>query len=191
MIASLDKLSCIDYVDFGKNGDRFGRLSWSQTEKNDTKYIEIQLKVFRKDVNGEFRKHQQINLGETDFKQLLLLRNQIVVATVDFAKDEKLEPIVTAPLSKDLDEQLKHVQKAITIVDRSKRKIIATMKKYYVEKPESAYVQIRLFTRKTETEKFQQIVFVNYKLDEFLFLLDVINNVSEQALSNQSLCNIV
>lgn len=191
MIASLDKLSCTDFVDFGKNGDRFGRLSWSQTEKNDNKYIEIQLKVFRKDVNGEFRKHQQINLGEGDFKQLLLLRNQIVVAAVDFAKDEKLEPIVTAPLSRDLDEQLKHVQKAITIVDRSKRKIIATMKKYYVEKPESSYVQIRLFTRKTETEKFQQIVFVNYKLDEFLYLLDVINNVSEQALSNQSLCNIV
>ena len=102
---------------------------------NDTKYIEIQLKVFREDINGEFRKHQQIKLGKSDFKQLLLLRNQIVVATADFAKDEKLQPIVTAPLSNDLDEQLKHVQKAITIVDRSKRKIIATMKNKNLKVP--------------------------------------------------------
>ena len=33
IIASLDKLTCNDYVDFGKNEDRFGRLSWAQTEK--------------------------------------------------------------------------------------------------------------------------------------------------------------
>ena len=106
--------------------------------------------MFRKDVNGEFSKHQQINLGEADFKQLLLLRNQIVVATTDVAKGEKLEPIVTAPLFKDLDEQLKHVQKAITIVDRCKRKLIAAMRKYYFVKLESAYVQIRLFASKTK-----------------------------------------
>ena len=115
-------INCLALILWTLKKDRFGRLSWSQIEKNDIKYIEIQLKVFRKDVNGEFRKHQQINLGEGDFKQLLLLRNQNVVAVVDFAKNEKLEPIVTAPLSRDLDEQLKHVQKAITIVDRIKGK---------------------------------------------------------------------
>jgi len=41
--ASLDKLACTDYVDFGKIQDRFGRFSLS---KNDSNYLDIKLKVF-------------------------------------------------------------------------------------------------------------------------------------------------
>ena len=36
--ASLDKLTCTDYVDFGKCQDEFGRFSWS---KNDFNYLDI------------------------------------------------------------------------------------------------------------------------------------------------------
>ena len=129
-------------------------------------------------------------MGVFDFKQVLCLRNPIVLAVREFSTDETLEEVVTSPLSKDLDEQLKHVQKAIIIVDRPKRKIIATMKKYCMDKPESTYVQLHLFTRNSEHDKFQQLV-VNYKYDEFLNLLDVITSISDQVLSNQSLCNIV
>ena len=117
--------------------------------------------------------------------------NPIAQAVREFSTDETLKEVVTSPLSKDSDEQLKHVQKAITIVDRPKRKILATMKKYCMDKPESTYVQLRLFTRNSEQDKFQQLVFVNYKNDEFLYLLDVITSISDQVLSNQSLCNIV
>ena len=49
---TLDKLACTDYVDFGKSQDRFGRFSWS---KNDSNYLDIKLKVFkREDKNAEF-----------------------------------------------------------------------------------------------------------------------------------------
>ena len=49
---SLDKLACTDYVDFGKCQDRFGRFSWT---KNDSDYLDIKLKVFkREDRNAEF-----------------------------------------------------------------------------------------------------------------------------------------
>ena len=30
--ASLDKLTCTDYVDSGKGQDRFGQISWSKTD---------------------------------------------------------------------------------------------------------------------------------------------------------------
>ena len=30
--ASLNKLTCTDYVDFGKGQDRFGRVSWTKNE---------------------------------------------------------------------------------------------------------------------------------------------------------------
>ena len=49
--ASLDKLTCTDYVDFGKNQDRFGRFSWS---RNDSNYLDVKLKVFKKGDNKEF-----------------------------------------------------------------------------------------------------------------------------------------
>ena len=32
--ASLDKLICTDYVDFGKCQDRFGKFSWSKSDSN-------------------------------------------------------------------------------------------------------------------------------------------------------------
>ena len=182
-----DKTSCTDYVDFDKIADRFLRTFWSQFEKDNQKYLDIQLKVFEKDDKGDFRRHQQIKLGVFDFKQLLCLRSPIAQAPREFSTDETLKKIVTSPLSKDLDEQLKHVQKAITIVDRPKRKIFATMKKYCMDKPESTYVQLRLFTRNSEHDKFQQLVFANNKYDEFLFLLDVFTSMSDQVLSNQSL----
>ena len=130
-------------------------------------------------------------LGVFNFKQLLCFRNPIVLAVTEVSTDETLKEVVTSALSKDLDEQLKHVQKPITIVDRPKKKINATMKKYCMDKPESTYVQLRLFTRNSEHDKFQQLVFINYKYDEFLYLLDVITSISDQVLSNQSLCNIV
>ena len=50
--ASLDKLTCTDYVDFGKCQDRFGQFSWS---KNDSKYLDVKLKIFKKVDNKEFR----------------------------------------------------------------------------------------------------------------------------------------
>ena len=41
---SLRKLTCNDYVDFGKCQDRFGRFSWSE---NDSNYMDVKLKVFK------------------------------------------------------------------------------------------------------------------------------------------------
>ena len=135
-------------------------------EKGNQKYLDIQLKVLQNDDKRDFLRHQQIKLGVFDFKQLFCLRNPIVQAVRDFSTDETIKEVVTSPLSKDLDEQLKHIQKAITIVHGPKWKIFATMKKYCTDKPESTYVQLRLFTRNSEHDKFQQLVFVNYKYDE-------------------------
>ena len=50
--ASLEKLTCSDYMDFGKCQDRFGQFSWS---KNDSKYLDVKFKVFKKDAKREFR----------------------------------------------------------------------------------------------------------------------------------------
>ena len=70
---SLDKLACTDCVDFGKCQDRFGRFSWS---KNDSNYLDIKLKVFkREDKNAELRLRQNLSMGDADFNQFIRQRN--------------------------------------------------------------------------------------------------------------------
>ena len=60
-----------------------------------------------------------------------------------------------------------------------------------MDNPETSYAQVRLFGRKKEEEKFQQIVYVSYKLDEFVYLLDVMNSVYDIIIANQPICKVL
>ena len=164
--ATLDKLARNDHVDFGKCPDRFWRISWS---KKSFDYLDMKFKVFKKDENKEFRLAQNLTTGETDFNQFIRLRNQLVVAVRDFSKEENQPQVQVKLLAKDMEEQLNFTHKVVEVVDRPHRKNCVTMRRYNVEKPETSYVQVRLFGRKKAEKKFNQIVYVNYKLDECLF----------------------
>ena len=76
-------------------------------------------------------------------------------------------------------------------MDCPNRQICVTLLRYKVDNPETSYVQVRLFGRKNEEEKFQQIVYVNYWLDEFIYLLDVMNSVYHKVIANQPICKIL
>ena len=153
---TLDKLACTDYVDFGKCQDRFGRFSWS---KNDSNYLEVKVKVFkREDKNADFRLRQNLSKGEADFNQFIRQSNQLVVAAGNFHSDQKLSPILQSTLSKDMKEQLKLAHKVIDVVDRPNRRICVTLLRYKADNTKTSYAQVRLFGRKKEEEKFHQIV---------------------------------
>ena len=66
-----------------------------------------------------------------------------------------------------------------------------TILRFVVDKPETSYAQVRKLERKKEKEKFQKIVYLNYKLEEFVYLLDVLNSVFDKLLINQRICNIL
>ena len=192
--SSDDKLTCTDYVDFGDYWTRYGRISWSQIEKDgtNTKYLQIQVKVIKKDQHGEFRVHQKLNMGELDFKAFLTLRNQLYNAATHFAKEQDLKPITDSLLDenegwKEMETRLKMVHKVFKVVDLEQRKICVTMLRYKLKQLDTSYIQIRLFWRKQGEEKFQQIVYVNYKVDEFIELLDIMHSVRDKILNNQSL----
>ena len=68
-------------------------------------------------------------------------------------------------LAKDMEEQLKLRHKVVEVFGRPNRNICVTMVRYNVEKPETSYVQVRLFGGRKDEEKFNQIVYVNYKLN--------------------------
>ena len=186
--ASLDKLACTDYVEFGKCQDRFGRVFWS---KNSFDYLDVKLKVFKRDENKQFRLAQNLTMGEAVFNQFIRLRNQLVVAVRDFSKEENLPPVQVKLLAKDLEEQLKLTHKVAEVVDRPHRKICVTMLRYNVEKPETSYVQVRLFDRRKDEKKFNQIVYVKYKLDEFIYLPDVMISVYDKVIANEPVCNVL
>ena len=178
---SSEKLTYTDYVDFGKCQDRFGRFFRS---KNDSKYLDVKLKVFRKDDKKEFRLVQTLTMGEADFNQFMRLRNQLVNAAENFARQESLTTVLIPTMSKDMDEQLKLAHKVVDVVDRTNRKICVTLLRYNMDKPESSYAQIRLLAGKNEDEKFQQVVYVNYEVEEFIYLLDVMNSVHDKGIAN-------
>ena len=142
--------------------------------KNDSNYLDKKLELFTKGDNKESRLVQNLTMVEADFNQFMPLRNQLVNVGENSAVQEKLTPVLITKMSKDMDEQLKLAHKVVDVVDRAKRKICLTLLWY---KPESTCAQIRLFASKKEVEKFQQVVYMNHKLEEFIYLLDVMNSV--------------
>ena len=159
--ASLDKLTCTNYVDFGKCQDTFVQFFWSQ---NDSNYLDVKLKVFNRDDNKEFRLVQNLTMGEADFNQFMQLSNQLDNAAENFARREDLTPVLTPIMSKTMDEQLKLAHIVVDVVDRANKKICVTLLRYNVDKLESSYAQVRLFAREKEEEKFQQFFYVKYEL---------------------------
>ena len=101
--ASLNKLTCTGYVDFGKCQDRFGRFSWSKIDAN---CLDVKLKPFKKGGNKQFRLVQILTMREADFNQLMGLRNQLVIAAENFAREKNLSSVLIPTVSKDMDEQI-------------------------------------------------------------------------------------
>ena len=164
------------------------KIFWS---KNNSNYLDVKLKVFKNDDKKKFRLVQNLTMGEADFNQFTRLRNQLVNAAENFAKEENLTPVLIPTMSKDMDEQLRLAHKIVDVVDRANRKICVTLLRFNMDKPESSYAQVRLFARKKEDEKVQQVIYVNYKLEEFIHLLDVMNSVYDKVITNRPICNVL
>ena len=174
--ASFDNLTFTDYVDLGKCQDRFWQISWS---KNSSNYLDKKFNLFK---TGDNQEVQNFTMGEANFNQFMRFRNQLVNAAKKIARDENLTPVLIPTMSKDMDEQIELANKVVDVVNRANRKICVTLLPYNVDKSESSYAQVRLFARRKEDEKIQQVVYVNYKLEEFIYILDLMNSVSEKVI---------
>ena len=51
--------------------------------------------------------------------------------------------------------------------------------------------QVLLFKKNKEDEKFQQIVYVDYKLEQFIYLLDVMISVKYKVLTIKPICYVL
>ena len=168
---SLDKLT----------QDKFDRCCSS---KKDSDYLDVKLKVFKKDDNRDFRLVQNLMIREIDFSQFMRLRNRLVIAAENFGREENLSPVLIPKTFEDMDEQFKLVHKVVDVVDRPYKKICVTLLRYNVDKPESSYAQVRLFLR----EKFPQTVYENYKLEEIIYSVDLMNSAYDKVNTNKPIC---
>ena len=105
------------------------------------------------------------------------LRNQPVIAAEKLFREQTLSPIQIPTNLKDIYKQLKLSHRMVDLVDCQNRKRSVTLLRYNMDKPESSYAQVQCFAVKNEEGNFQQIVLVNYKLDDFIYLPDVMNSV--------------
>ena len=90
-----------------------------------------------------------------------------------------------------MEEQLKRVHEVIDVVDCPNRRTCVTLLRYKLDNPKTSFAQVRLFGRKKEEEKFLHIVYVNYRLGEFLYLLDAMNSLYDKGIANQPNCKIL
>ena len=157
--------------------------------KNDFDSLDVKIDVLKTDDNKEFQLVLNLTMGEADFNQFMWLRIQLVNAAEQFDREETLTPVLIPTMSKGMDEQFKLAHNVVEKVDRAKRKICVTQLRYNVNKSESSYAQVRIFSRKKEDENFQQVVYVRYKLEEFIYLLEVMNSVYDKVITNQHFCN--
>ena len=169
----MDKSICTYYCDFGRRQDRFGKISWS---KNDSNYLGVTLKVFKRDNIRDFRLVHNVTMGEVDFNQFMQLRKQRVIAAETFGREENMSPVLIPTMSIDIDDQPKKTHKAVSALDWANRKICVTLLLFNVDKPESSYAHVRLMRGRRRT-KFQQFVHVNYKLREFISLFSIMTSV--------------
>ena len=65
-------------------------------------------------------------MRDADFNQFMRLRNQLVNAAENFAREENLNPVLKLTMSKDMDEQLKLAHKVVDVVDRAKSDLCAS-----------------------------------------------------------------
>ena len=160
-----------NYIEFSKNQTRIGRFAWSQKSYKGKTYFEPWFQLFKKNELGQLEKRQQVYLGEKEGEAISAIRNTVI----HDAENLGLVPILELTSDKEstMDQELANCSKVYDIATYNRRQVCVTIKKYNINKP--AYIQIRLFTAK-ENEAMKQVAYVNYTLNEFKELTQILGD---------------
>ena len=131
----MKKLTCANYIDFGKCQHKFGHSSWS---KNDFNFFDRKFKVFKKDDNKHFWLKQNRSKGEPNFNHFIRLGIQLVILAKVFGGEQNLSPMQMPTRFEDMDEHLQLAHRVVVVVDCPNRKISQTILRYDVDKPVSS-----------------------------------------------------
>ena len=157
--------------EFSKNQTRIGRFAWSQKSYKGKVYFEPCFQLFKKNELGQLEKRQQVYLGEKEGEAISAIRNTVI----HDAENLGLVPILelTSDKKSTKDQELANCKKVYDIATYDRRQVCVTIKRYNINKP--PYIQIRLFTAK-ENEAMKQVAYVNYTLNEFKELSQILGD---------------
>ena len=160
-----------NYIEFAKNQKRIGRFSWSQKPYNGKIYVEPCFQLLKKNESGQIEQTQQVYLGENEGERISAIRNTVI----HDAENLGLVPVLEPYSDKDstMEQEFANCHAVYDVATYKKRRVCDTVKKYSVNKP--LYIQIRLFTAK-ENEVLKQVAYVNYTLNEFKELAQVLGD---------------
>ena len=164
--ASLNKLTCTDYVDFGKNQLKLLQRFWSGKDSN---YFDVNFKFLKKDDTKKFLLVQCFRTGEEDFNQFHWLRTQLVNGAENFAIQGNLSSVLKPTLSKDMDEQLKLVHKMLTQKTEQTRRFLWLCCGTMWPSQRNHKLNSNYFARNKEDDKFQQFFYMRKESEELIF----------------------
>ena len=159
-------------IEFAKNQKRIGRFSWSQKPYNGKIYFEHCFQLLKKNESGQIEKPSKSILVKKKGKGYQ--QYGILLFTMLKTLDSFLycNPILTKDST--MEQELANCHAVYDVATYKKRRVCVTIKKYSVNKP--PYIQIRLFTAK-ENEVLKQVAYVNYTLNEFKELAQVLGDL--------------
>ena len=160
-----------NYIEFSKNQTRIGRFAWSQKSYKGKIYFEPCFQLFKKNELGQLEKRQQVYLGEKEGEAISAIRNTVI----HDAENLGLVPILELTSDKEstMNQELANCNKVYDIATFNRRQVCVTIKRYNINKP--PYIPIRLFTAK-ENEAMKQVAYVNYTLNEFKELSQILGD---------------
>ena len=113
----------------------------------------------------------QVYFGEKEGERISAIRNAVIHDAENFGLVPVLEPYFDKDLT--MEQEFANCHAVYDVATYKKRRVCLTIKKYSVSKP--PYIQIRLFTAK-ENEVLKQFAYVNYTLNEFKELAQVLGD---------------
>ena len=126
-------------------------------------------------------------MGEADFYQFTGLQNELRLQQK--IREENLSWVQIPKFFKDVHVQISLAHRVVEVAGRSNRPISVTLLRYIGEKPKKWSSGERWFARTKEEGKTQQIVHVNYKLNEIKETLSLMISVLDKVIKT-TVCNV-
>ena len=167
-----EKISFPTIMNLLRTKKKIGRFSWSQKPSNGKICFEPCFQLLKKNESGQIKKKtQQVYFGEKEGERISAIRNTVI----HDAEILGLVPVLEPYSDKDstMEQELANCHAVYDVATYKKRRMCVTIKKYSVNKP--TYIQIRIFTA-NENEVLKQVAYVNYNLNEFKELYQVLGD---------------
>ena len=148
---TLDKLALTDYVAFGKTQDRFGHFSWS---KNDSNYLDIKLKVIKREEKCRISTETKLFNGRSWFQPVHLKKKPTSCCSRQLSQRTKFVAISSIYTVQRHGGATEACSQGDWRCRLTKERFYMTLLRYKVDNPQTSYAQVRLFGRKKEEEKF-------------------------------------